>query len=211
LDFRVNNNKEVFFLEINFTCSVFYKDGFEGSADFILKYDGICQKGFLEQIIREGMFRHKKNQKPFYVKGNASSGYGIYSKNKLDGGVVIFSGEEKSQKIVTRRFVEKNWKEKDKKTFRQYAYPLSSEVFILWSDNPSDWAPQNHSCNPNTKYDGLNVITTRVINKNEELTLDYAEFLDEYMEPFNCSCGEPCCRKHIIGRKNNSVTARESI
>ncbi|MEO6130846.1 MAG: ATP-grasp domain-containing protein, partial [Saprospiraceae bacterium] len=31
LDFRVNKQKEIFFLEINFTCSVFFSDGYEGS------------------------------------------------------------------------------------------------------------------------------------------------------------------------------------
>ena len=48
LDFRVNDKKEIYFLEINFTCSVFYKDGYEGSADFVLKYDGIGQEGFFK-------------------------------------------------------------------------------------------------------------------------------------------------------------------
>ena len=33
----------------------------------------------------------------------------------------------------------------------------------------------------NTAYDGLNVIATRDIALNEELTLDYATFLDETM------------------------------
>ncbi len=30
LDFRVNDKNEIFFLEINFTCSVFYTDGYRG-------------------------------------------------------------------------------------------------------------------------------------------------------------------------------------
>ncbi|MBL0356566.1 MAG: hypothetical protein IPP72_06560 [Chitinophagaceae bacterium] len=29
LDFRMDNKGRLFFLEINFTCSVFYKDGYE--------------------------------------------------------------------------------------------------------------------------------------------------------------------------------------
>ncbi|MEI9958331.1 MAG: ATP-grasp domain-containing protein [Ferruginibacter sp.] len=54
LDFRVDDKKEIFFLEINFTCSVFYKDGYEGSADYILKHDGFGQANFLHHIIKEG-------------------------------------------------------------------------------------------------------------------------------------------------------------
>ncbi len=53
LDFRMDKNNRLFFLEINFTCSVFYSDGYEGSADYILKLDGMGQKNFLRQIIKE--------------------------------------------------------------------------------------------------------------------------------------------------------------
>jgi SET domain len=95
-------------------------------------------------------------------------------------------------------------------TFRRYAYPLSRELFILWDENPSEWAPQNHSCDPNTSYDGLNVIATRLINKGEELTLDYASFMDEHMEPFHCQCSSANCRGLITGISGNSVSKRES-
>jgi hypothetical protein len=45
----------------------------------------------------------------------------------------------------------------------------------------------------------------------EELTLDYAEFLDEHMMPFNCQCGSSNCRGRIEGRPGNTVTLRESV
>ena len=122
---------------------------------------------------------------------------------------MVFKGEELAQRIVTKKFVEKNWDVNQKDIFRKYAYPLSKEVFLLWDNNPCEWAPQNHSCSPNTAYNGLNVIATRNILKDEELTLDYASFLDENMEPFNCQCGAPNCRGLITGIDNNSVTERE--
>jgi D-alanine-D-alanine ligase len=37
LDFRVNEKNEIFFLEINFTSSVLSENGYEGSADYILR------------------------------------------------------------------------------------------------------------------------------------------------------------------------------
>jgi len=58
-------------------------------------------------------------------------------------------------------------------------------------------------------YDGLNVVTLRNIRKGEELTLDYAQFLDKSMEPFHCNCGSENCRGLIMGLPNNSVTERE--
>jgi D-alanine-D-alanine ligase len=209
LDFRVNDKNEIFFLEINFTCSVFYKDGYEGSADFVLKYDGIGQAGFLRHMIGEGIARHKRHKKPFVMKGNSIAGFGIYASRNIREGDIIFQGEERSQRIVTKRFVERHWNEAEKLHFRRYAYPVSEELFILWDEDPSEWAPQNHSCNPNTAFDGLNVLALRNIKKDEELTLDYAQFLDENMEPFQCQCSAANCRGLIMGVKNNSLTVRE--
>ncbi|HEY6504391.1 MAG TPA: SET domain-containing protein-lysine N-methyltransferase [Chitinophagaceae bacterium] len=209
LDFRVNDKNEIYFLEINFTCSVFYTDGYEGSADFVLKFDEAGQKGFLEQIIAEGIARHRRKKKPYMMKGNSIAGFGIYATKPVKKGDIIFSGEEKAQRIVTKRYVEKNWNDEQKLNFRRYAYAISEEVFVLWDEDPSEWAPQNHSCDANTGLDGLNVIALRNIKKNEELTLDYSQFLDENMEPFECKCGSHNCRRTLYGVNGNSVTHRE--
>jgi len=210
LDFRMNAAGDLFFLEINFTCSVFYKDGYEGSADYILKNDGFGQANFLRHIITEGIARHQIKQKKYQIKGNSISGYGIYASRDIETNELIFKGEEMSQRIVTRKYVTENWEERDKENFRRYAYPVSKEVFLLWDQDPAGWGPQNHSCNPNTVYQGLNVIASRKIFKEEELTLDYASFLDENMEPFNCQCLANNCRGLITGITNNSVTEREN-
>lgn len=209
LDFRVNDANEIYFLEINFTCSVFYTDGFEGSADYILKHDGLGQAGFLQQIIAEGIARHQRKIKPFHMKGNSIAGYGIYASRDIKSGEVIFKGEGRAHRIITKRFVDKHWNEDEKLHFRRYAYPISEELFILWDDDPSEWAPQNHCCDPNTQFDGLNVLALRDIPKGQELTLDYAHFLDEHMEPFQCNCRSANCRGLVMGIPENSLTARE--
>ena len=210
LDFRVNEKKEIYFLEINFTCSVFYKDGYEGSADYILKHGAFGQAQFLQHIINEGISRHSRKQKKYDRRGNSIDGYGIYANQDIFIGEVIFKGEEMAQRIVTKRFVEQNWNSNEKEVFAKYAYPLSKELYLLWDNNPAEWAPQNHSCDANTHYDGLNVLALKNIKKGDELTLDYASFLDETMQPFDCHCGSLNCRKYVTGIKNNSVTERES-
>ena len=48
-----------------------------------------------------------------------------------------------------------------------------------------------------------------LIQSQEELTLDYAAFLDESMEPFTCNCGAKNCRGKVVGTPNNTLTARE--
>jgi D-alanine-D-alanine ligase-like ATP-grasp enzyme len=204
LDFRLNEEGILYFLEINFTCSVFYKDGYEGSADYILKYDGIGQRSFLQHIIQEGIERHKRKQKKYFVKGNSIAGYGLYASTDMNSGEVIFQGEGRSQRIITKSYVDKHWSEVDKEAFTRYAYPISDQVYILWDDDPSEWAPQNHSCDPNTAYEGLNVISLKKINKGQELTLDYGNFLDDSMMPFQCRCGSAKCRGLITGRPGNT-------
>ena len=208
MDFRMNEKGELFFLEVNFTCSVFYNDGMEGSADYILKHDGIGRHGFLRHIIAEGISRHRRKQKKYMMKGNSIAGFGIYASTNIIAGDTIFRGEEKPQRIVTKAHVEKYWSEDEKKLFRQYAYPVSNEVYILWDNNPSEWAPQNHSCEPNTVYQGLDVVAIRNISVGEELTLDYADLLNDESESFDCQCGTSTCRGLIQGINGNSVTLR---
>lgn len=209
LDFRVKEDGTIFFLEINFTCSVFYENGYEGSADYVLMNDPAKKEGFLNTIIEEGISRHKQKQRKFIVKGNALAGYGIYAKQNVRAGEIIFSSEEKAHRLVTKKFVEQNWKPEGIENFRKYAWPLSDEVYILWDTKPAEWAPQNHSCDPNTKYSGLNVIAKKEIKKGEELTLDYTSFLNNEMESFICNCGAPDCKKIIQGRQENSITFLE--
>lgn len=211
LDFRVNKDLEVYFLEINFTCSVFYENGYEGSADYILQYDSIGKAGFLKHIIAEGIARHEAKQKKYKVKGNSINGYGIIAQKPLRKGEVIFQIEETAQRIVTKRYVEKNWTAEQLEVFRQYAYPISDEVYILWDHKPQNWAPQNHCCDPNTVYDGLNLIALRDIDADEELTLDYADLLDDNIQSFVCTCSSPNCRKIVSGSTENSITQREKF
>lgn len=193
MDFRVRDNN-IYFLEVNFTCSVFYADGYQGSADYILKYDGIGQSGFLQHIIAEGIARHQRKQKAFEMKGNSIAGYGIYAKRLITKDEILYKGEERPTRIVTKKHVEQHWDEEGKKWFRQYAYPLGGDVYAIWDEEPAEWSPQNHSCYANTAMSGLNMIATRDIQPGEELTLDYANFLDKEMEPFECRCGAVNCR-----------------
>ncbi|HEV8081522.1 MAG TPA: SET domain-containing protein-lysine N-methyltransferase, partial [Chitinophagaceae bacterium] len=210
LDFRVDANDEIYFLDINFTCSVFYEDGYEGSADYILKYDPIGTAGFLKNIIEEGIARHASKQKKYILKGNSLDGYGIFANQFIKKGEIIFKQEASAQHIVTRRYVEKNWTPDQVRDFKKYAYPISDEVYILWDNDPQKWAPQNHSCEANTGYDGLNLIALCDIKNEDELTLDYQELLDNKMDAFTCKCGSKNCRKKITGIPGNSISNREN-
>ena len=164
---------------------------------------------FLRHIVREGLARHAARRKPYAIYNDGVSGLGIWAVRPIATGEIIFKGEERSQRIATRRWVDENWDADDRRTFSQYAYPLCDEVYILWSDDPRDWAPQNHSCAPNTGYSGLNVVALHDIAPGEELTFDYATVYSEAAEPFECHCGAPNCRGFVRGTAGNSVELRE--
>ena len=200
LDFRINNKNEIFFLEINFTCSVFYENGYEGSADYILLNEPGGKREFLTHIIEEGIYRHQQKQKKYFLKGNSISGYGIYANKNLEKEEIIFNNEGKPHRLISKKFVDENWNEDEKTNFRKYAWPVSPDVYVLWDDNPMEWAPQNHSCDANTRYEGLNVVACKHIEKGEELTLNYTAFLNNEMESFVCNCGAENCQK-IIGKQ----------
>jgi len=200
LDFRINNKNEIFFLEINFTCSVFYENGYEGSADYILLNQPGGKREFLTHIIEEGIYRHQQKQKKYFLKGNSISGYGIYANKNLEKEEIIFNNEGKPHRLISKKFVDENWNEDEKTNFRKYAWPVSPDVYVLWDDNPMEWAPQNHSCDANTRYEGLNVVACKHIEKGEELTLNYTAFLNNEMESFVCNCGAENCQK-IIGKQ----------
>lgn len=210
LDFRMDAAGALYFLEINFACSMFYTDGYEGSADHILRYDGIGAAGFAELMVAEGIARHRRRRERYRMAGNGVDGYGIVASEALQVGDVVFHGEERALRLVTRRHVVSMWTAEQRQTFSRYAVPLDNEIYAIWDADPSAWAPQNHSCDANTRYDGLNVVATRPIAAEEELTLDYATVMNELSTSFQCRCGTAVCRGWIHGASGSSLSARES-
>ena len=196
LDFRVDP-AGIWFLDINFACSVFCPPGYEGSADYILHQDPMGPAGFLRHMIAVGIARHRRGQRCFVRGANGIAGFGIYATRDLKPGDVVFRGEEKAARLATRSHILESWPPDQVEVFRQYAMIVGNGVFMLWDEDPSEWAPQNHSCNPNTSYAGLNLIALREIQKGDELTIDYGGFGNPDAAPFRCSCGADNCRGTI--------------
>ena len=80
---------------------------------------------------------------------------------------------------------------------------------MLWIDDPDAWAPQNLSCDANTRRDGLDVVATRAIAAGEALTIDYGLLTALDAEPFDCTCRAATCRGRVTRREGNSVTRSE--
>jgi D-alanine-D-alanine ligase len=194
-DFRVDAAGEIFFLDVNSPCSIFNPETSKSVADYILQINGISQAEFLQQAIAEGIARHQRRQKKYQVKKSPIATYGIFAAQNLQAGEVVVSGENQLQKVVTRSYARSRWTPAQQKTFLRYTHPLSEEVFVLRDpNNPAAWLLQNHSCDPNTAYKGLNLIALTDIAGGDELTVDFATFLDESGLEFECQCGSPKCR-----------------
>ncbi|MEK7392984.1 MAG: SET domain-containing protein-lysine N-methyltransferase, partial [Fibrobacterota bacterium] len=207
LDFRMDRAGALHFLDINFACSIFYPHGSEGSADYILRNDSLGASGFLTHIVREGISRHAKNRRNWVRKGNSSAGYGIFANRNLAQGEVVFAGEEGSFRLISRGRLESNWTAEEQDTARHYAIPFSSELLAIWNRDPDNWAPQNHSCDANTAYQGLDVVAVRDIAQGQELTLDYSNLCDDSIPAFSCRCGAGNCRGTVAGTAGFSLTA----
>jgi D-alanine-D-alanine ligase len=198
MDFRLDA-AGLWFLDINFACSVFYPPGYEGSADYILRQDAGGHAGFLRRIIDAGLARHRRSRRRFVRGANGIAGFGIYASVDMRRGDIVFRGEERAARLATRSHILGSWPADQVEVFRQYATAVGNGVFMLWDEDPREWAPQNHSCNPNTALCGLNLIALGDIRRGEELTVDYATLGNPDAAAFECRCGASNCRGTIRG------------
>ncbi len=199
MDFRLTPENQVFFLEVNFACSVFYPEGFYGSADYILMADGLGHSGFLDRIIAEGLARHARKQKPYAIR-SSNTAIGMFATLAIARGEIVVRGEGQPHRIMTQLQL-KEFGDK-KEILHRGAFSICKDVLVLWDKDPAGWILQNHSCEPNTAFAGLDIIALRDIGPGEELTIDYATFCDSLLPAFDCHCGSPKCRGRIVGRKD---------
>ncbi|MFZ5952864.1 MAG: SET domain-containing protein-lysine N-methyltransferase [Candidatus Rifleibacteriota bacterium] len=198
-DLRMNEAGELYMLEVNPNCSLFYPLDDPGSGDFILMNDPIGHQGFVELLLRSA-FKKKRPLPKYRVRSNRNGYFGIFAQQNISAGEIIYRNEEAPHILASKSHVMKNWDAEGLRDFAQFAYPLSEDVFVLWSDDPMQWKPINHSCDPNSWVTGLDLTARRDIRKGEEITIDYATFCNETMEEFNCGCGSPNCRGVISGK-----------
>jgi D-alanine-D-alanine ligase-like ATP-grasp enzyme len=198
-DFRVDDSGVPYFLEINPNCAIFEPEGSYGSADFILERDPAGHRGFLEHILACALRRRDCSRRSWETRYRKGLGFGLYANRDLRAGETVEVYEERPQVLVSRGHVERHWNGSRRDWFPRYCWPLSQNVHGRWSDDPAGWRPINHSCDPNTWLEGLDIVARRDIAQGEELTIDYATFCGPAMAPFACQCGSPDCRGLVTG------------
>jgi len=123
-------------------------------------------------------------------------------------GEIVEAHEEQPHVLVSTTHVRQNWSAEQQLWFSQYAYPLADEVFVSWSQDPEQWKPINHSCDPNAWLVGLDLVARKEISAGTEITIDYGTFYNEQMAEFACTCGAAECRKVIRGTDYGSPSSR---
>ena len=154
-DIRMNEQGELFILEMNPNCGIFYPPEAMGSADLALMHDPRGHYHFVDMILRAALKRARKIQKKWQVVLNSEQRYGMYATSSIPRGEIIEILEERPHVLVSKRHVEQNWGDQQKQWFARYAYPITDEIYVMWSNDPSQWKPVNHSCDPNACFDGL--------------------------------------------------------
>jgi D-alanine-D-alanine ligase-like ATP-grasp enzyme len=198
-DLRMDSTGEIFLLEINPNCGIFYPPDAFGSADIILSSEPDGHRGFLEHLLFCARRRQQRGFKSWQLHYSRQSGFGLSATRDIAPGEVVVRYEEVDCAMVSRQHVERHWRGLKRQWFERYAWPVSENVFQLWSENPERWRPINHSCDPNLWLKGLDLVARRSIGDGESLTVDYATFCGPSMESFECACGAACCRGTVQG------------
>jgi D-alanine-D-alanine ligase-like ATP-grasp enzyme len=198
-DLRMDAEGRIHLLEINPNCAVFLPPGEFGSADEILVHDPAGPRGFAEHIVRCAQRRRERTRPAAEVRFDPRDGWGLHALRDLAAGDVVQRHEERPQHLVSRAHVERTWDATLRTWFAQYAWPLTDEVHVMWSERPEEWRPIDHACDPNAWLAGLDLVARRPIRRGERVTMDYATFCGSAMEPFACRCGAALCRGVVRG------------
>jgi len=196
-DLRMDEDGQLFMLEINPNCGVYYAPEDPGSADLALLNDPAGHQGFTDLLIRSALARHIRRQRGWETLPTPGNGYAVFASRSIAPGDTIMAFNGTPHRLVTRDWVEGQWSDHEKEWFRAYAWPLSDQVWVIWSNDPEQWRPINHSCDPNTWLDGLDLVARRSIAPGEEIKIDYATYGNNILAPFDCGCGMPTCRGRV--------------
>lgn len=124
------------------------------------------------------------------IRNNSLNGKGIFATDFIKKGEIVFI---KGGHLLTKKDIFSSG------VINSY-FPISDEYFLGATNRDEEDAIklyENHSCNPNCGLRGeITFVAMRDIDKDEELTTDYA-FIDNEDYKFECTCGSENCRKVI--------------
>ncbi len=137
------------------------------------------------------------------IRDSKIHGKGMFAKEPIKKGetVVVWGGE----------YVNKEESEKLKKEPNSVIIQVGDDLFCVEKEGEETKDLtyfMNHSCDPNIWMKDAVILTSRRdIKPGEELTIDYALWIDDilvggkkYSIKWICECNSPLCRKKITGK-----------
>ncbi|MBD1161630.1 SET domain-containing protein-lysine N-methyltransferase [Pelagibacterales bacterium SAG-MED15] len=126
-----------------------------------------------------------------------NKGRGLYAAKNIKAGTKIINYKGK---IVTNKEVDESDKYDNGKPI--YLFTLNKRYTL---DGDFSWNTAgliNHSCNPNSEYDGKGlkiwIMAMKDIKKGEEITADYGFSFDKDYKQFPCKCRSKNCCGYIV-------------
>lgn len=150
-----------------------------------------------------------------YVGESKISGLGLFASEPIEAETLLYYEHELGKQDKFLNFNElDSLSDESKEIFLKNAYQIDDDLWLGYTNvndivNSNDLSLYwNHSCSPNTYFQGNNKIySLRDIAKGEEVTYDYCTsdsypFPAEYFRflPYyiSCECGSPICRKVLF-------------
>lgn len=128
------------------------------------------------------------NNEKFYVSETENKGKGLFAKENIKKGELVFVRKESKvyteKEMIASKIREDHFMQIGKNKF----------IHIL---PPGCYG--NHSCDPNCGIKEDKTFALKDIKKDEEIIVDYDTF--EYDWRMWCKCGSPNCRKVLKGYK----------
>jgi len=141
------------------------------------------------------LVKQNRLKKKFIVQLDPKKGNCLLAAQNILEGELIYQYEEKAHRLVSKSRVDKEWDQRFKQFFTDFCWPISEELWVMWDVEPDSWKPINHSCDPNSWIDGLDLVARKPISKGEEITMDYGTmYAIEQGPKFVCHCNSPLCR-----------------
>jgi hypothetical protein len=110
-DLRMDSAGDVYFLEINPNCEIFCPEGQFGTADFLLANMPSGHSLFARHLIMCAFRRQARAARRWEIRYDRATGFGLYATRPIASGEVVEPYEERPRTVVSRNYVEKNWRQ----------------------------------------------------------------------------------------------------
>jgi len=135
------------------------------------------------------------------VQRSPIQGHGLFAIEDITQGEWIWRDYEYKREGNPNLYPQERWHELTADQIRHQLWQFDDGKYLLVHLDDANYY-HNHSCNPNSWFEGDHLVTAiRPIKKGEEVTFDYAmsesdSSYDEEIFP-ECRCGTALCRQKI--------------